>query len=129
MATVLYVEDELDLRADLAEELRDAGYETLEAANGQQGLDAILRFRPDLVICDVTMPGMNGIEMFHILRREHPSFDKTRFVFLSALEDVSSQIEDGLRVDGYLTKPVDFHAVLRMARRQIEAAEELQGAA
>ena len=69
---ILCIEDETELRVDLVEELRDAGYETTEAANGAVGLFEILRSRPELVFCDVTMPVMNGVELFHKLRRECP---------------------------------------------------------
>lgn len=114
---ILCIEDEPELRADLVEELRDAGYETIDAANGERGLAEILRCRPDLVFCDVTMPVMNGIEVFQRLRREHRDLDSVRFVFLSALEDVAELIEPGSRVDGILTKPVDFDRFLAVARK------------
>lgn len=116
---ILCIEDEPTLRADVVEELRDAGYTTIEAPNGAQGLECILRHRPSLVFCDVTMPVMNGIDMFHKLRRENPELQDIRFVFLSALEDIPSLIADGLRVDGFLTKPVNFDEILSMARKQI----------
>jgi CheY-like chemotaxis protein len=123
--TVLCIEDEPELRADLVEELRDAGYETHEAGNGAQGLSAILRLRPDLVICDVTMPDMNGIDMFHLVRREHPSCAPTRFIFLSALEDVASRIEDGFHLDACLTKPIDYATILNLVEMQVGAGEDI----
>lgn len=116
---ILCVEDEVDLRVDLVEELRYAGYETIEAINGADGLAKILQYRPKLVFCDVTMPVMSGIEMLHALRRGHPDFESVRFVFLSALEDVTAEMAPGSRVDGYLTKPVDYDAILAMAQKQI----------
>ncbi len=114
---ILCVEDEADLRADLAEELRDAGYETAEAANGAEGLKAILDLEPDLVFCDVTMPVMNGIAMFETLRREHPRLAGTKFVFLSALDDIPCRVDLDLRVEEFLTKPVDFDVVLSSVKR------------
>lgn len=63
MATILCVEDEDPIREDIVDELRNAGYETVEAENGIEGLDSIRRFLPDLVLCDVTMPRMNGHEL------------------------------------------------------------------
>lgn len=114
MAIVLCIEDEPDLRADLVEELRDVGYETHEATNGVEGLEAILKLRPDLVICDVTMPELNGIDMFNRLRSEHPSFAGVRFIFLSALEEAREQLGGGFEADGYLAKPVDFDTVLEI---------------
>ena len=116
---ILCVEDEPTLRADVVEELRHAGYTTLEAGDGAEGLECILAHHPSLVFCDVTMPVMNGIEMFHKLRREHPQLQDIRFVFLSALDDIPSLIADGLRVDGFMTKPVNFDEILSMAKKQI----------
>ena len=87
MATplILCVEDEADIRGDITEELRDAGYETVEAANGREGLQAMTEHKPDLVLCDITMPVMNGYEMLTALRDDHPDFADLPFVFLSAL--------------------------------------------
>ena len=89
MATtlILCVEDEADIRSDIVEELRDAGYETVEAANGREGLEAIEKRIPDLVLCDITMPQMNGYEMLAALRAKEPKYADLPFVFLSALAD------------------------------------------
>src|SRR5271170_7320194 len=123
MAKILCIEDEPDLRADIVEELRDAGYATWEASNGVSGLELLLRIHPDLVICDVTMPEMSGIELFNHLRREHPSLNAMRFVFLSALDNVVEHISPGLRADGYLTKPLDFTTLLNVVGDNIRAIE------
>ena len=60
MAIILCVEDEPDLRHDIVEELQVAGYVTIEAANGEEGLVEIRKHKPDLVLCDIAMPGMGG---------------------------------------------------------------------
>ncbi len=109
---ILCIEDEIVLRRDLTEELRDAGYETAEAADGQEGLEAILTLRPDLVICDVTMPIMSGIAMFETLKRDYPSYARTEFIFLSALDDLARQFGPDLDADRLLKKPVDYDTVL-----------------
>jgi len=117
---ILCVEDELELRADLVEELQDAGYETIEASNGVEGLDSILEHHPDLVLCDITMPGMNGHELLAQLRAEHPQFNCLPFLFLSALadrEDIVAGKELG--ADDYLTKPVDFDILLATVRSRL----------
>lgn len=123
MAKILCIEDEPDLRADIVEELRDAGYATWEASNGVSGLELLLRIRPDLVICDVTMPEMSGIELFNHLRREHPSLNSMRFIFLSALDNVVEHISPGLQADGYLTKPLDFTTLLNVVGDNVRALE------
>ncbi len=124
--TLLCIDDEPELRMLLVEELEDAGYRVLEAENGEEGLSMILSERPDLVLSDVSMPGMNGFELLATLRREHPAISaRLPFVFLTALGDRDSQIRGRkLGADDYLVKPVDFDLMLatiesRLARLRI----------
>ena len=109
MATILCVEDEPGLRADLAEELECLGHDVLQAEDGAAGLELVVAHRPDLVISDITMPRMNGFEFLEKLRHDHPELAEMPFLFLSALsdrEDVLAGIRKG--GDDYLTKPVDY---------------------
>ncbi len=109
MATILCVEDEPDLRADLAEELEYLGHTVLLAEDGVTGLEKVVAHHPDLVISDITMPRMNGFEFLEKLRAEHPELAEMPFLFLSALSD-RKDVLAGIRKGGddYLTKPVDF---------------------
>lgn len=113
MTKILCIEDETALREDIVEELTDAGYETFEAANGSIGYDAILEHQPDLVLCDVNMPDMDGHELLTRLRETNAEFDDVPFVFLSALAERKDIIAGKkLGADDYLTKPVDFEMLL-----------------
>jgi DNA-binding response OmpR family regulator len=113
MTKILCIEDEAALREDIVEELTDAGYTIIEAANGREGYDAIVAHQPDLVLCDVNMPDMNGYELLTKLRESHEEFDDVPFVFLSALADRKDIIAGKkLGADDYLTKPVDFEMLL-----------------
>ena len=130
MAKILCIEDEKELRLDIAEELRDAGYEVEEVADGQAGLTAILAQRPDLVLCDITMPGLSGYELLAEVRARHKQMADMPVIFLSALsgrEQVLMGLEHG--ADDYLTKPVDFQLLLAKVRaciRRSERARELK---
>ena len=129
MATtlILCVEDEPDIRGDIAEELRDAGYETVEAANGREGLQAMTEHKPDLVLCDITMPVMNGYEMLTALRDDHPDFADLSFVFLSALADRKDIIAGRqLGADDYATKPVDFEMLLATVESRLRQVARMQ---
>lgn len=120
MATILYIEDEADLRSLVVEELQEFGYETLEAANGVDGLHAILKHKPDLVLCDVTMPKMTGFELLSVLRKEHPEMASMPFMLLTALsgrEDVVAGQKLG--ADDYLSKPVDFDLLMTTIRSRL----------
>ena len=134
MARILCVEDEEDLRHDIAEELEDSGHEILEAANGKEALDIILKDAPDMVVSDITMPVMDGYQLVQHLRKDHPKFAEMPFIFLSALADREHIIKGmGAGSDDYLTKPIDFEMLqvkvegrLRQAERMINKKKEEQ---
>lgn len=109
MAKIVCIEDELDIREDIVEELIDAGHEVIAVANGKDGLQAILQHEPNLVICDCLMPIMTGSELLSTLRENYPQFDDTPFIFVSANAG-EGQIDAGLALgaDAYLTKPTDW---------------------
>ena len=113
-ATILCIDDETLLREDIVEELEDEGYKVLEASDGHEGLKQILSHRPDLVICDITMPRKNGYELLKEVRGDHGISPEMPFIFLSALADKENVVA-GLKLgaDNYMTKPVDFD-VLRI---------------
>lgn len=113
MPKILCIDDEKDLRQDVAEELEDAGYEVIEAANGQEGLQCILNEDPDLVVSDITMPVMDGYELISEIRTNHPKYDEMPFIFLSALADKDNVLK-GIKAgsDDYITKPIDFDLLL-----------------
>jgi DNA-binding response OmpR family regulator len=113
MISILCIEDEVEIRKLLVEELDDAGFKTLEAANGREGLDMMLAKWPDIVICDVTMPVMDGYELLAEIQLNHPELSNTPFIYLTALSDRES-VMSGLRAGAadYLTKPIDFEMLM-----------------
>lgn len=130
-ATILCVEDEVLLREDIVEELEDEGYSVLQATDGHEALKVILERKPDLVVCDITMPRKNGYELLKEVRGNYESFAEMPFIFLSALADKEHVIA-GLRLgaDNYLTKPVDFdllRAKVRASLRQVNRLRNLAG--
>lgn len=127
MALILCIDDEEPLRRLITAELRDAGYETIEAADGRAGLAEILAHQPDLVLCDVNMPVMNGYELLTELRTSHPDFAEAPFVFLSALADRRDVIAGKrLGADDYLTKPVDIEVLLATVEARLMQVERLE---
>ncbi len=108
MAKLVIIDDEKLVRVTLRKILESAGHEVIAAANGQEGLDAIVRHHPDLVLCDVSMPKMNGKETLSRLRQDHPQLAEMPFLFLSAHADRNDVIAGlDLGADDYLTKPID----------------------
>lgn len=110
---ILCVEDEPDLRRDIADELSEAGYAVIEACDGWEALDLLDASRPDLILCDISMPGLSGYDVLRSVRAKGPDYAETPFVFLSALSD-PREIVEGKRLgaDDYLVKPIDYDLLL-----------------
>jgi two-component system NtrC family response regulator/two-component system response regulator HydG len=114
-ATILVVDDEKNTREALSKILSEDGYDVLSAADGYQALDIIGRDLPDLILADLKMPGMNGIELLaHIRSKNHD----TPFVLMTAYGTVETAV-DALKqgAEDYLTKPVDFDALQAQIER------------
>lgn len=113
MVTILCIDDEVDIRKLIVEELEDAGFNTLEAANGREGLEVITTKWPDIVICDITMPEMDGLELLAEIQINYPELSNIPFILLTALADRDNLIA-GLKggAADYLTKPIDFDVLM-----------------
>jgi DNA-binding NarL/FixJ family response regulator len=106
---ILCVEDDRETAALIAEELIDRGYEVTLAYDGREGLAAILKTKPDLVLSDISMPVMSGFELLEHLVALAPRFSKMPFVFLTALSDRDNELKGRqLGADDYVSKPIDF---------------------
>src|ERR1700728_3330227 len=106
---ILCIEDDRETAALIAEELVDRGYAVELAHDGREGLTAILKTMPDLVLSDISMPMMSGFELLERLIALAPRFSKMPFVFLTALTDRDSELKGRqLGADDYVTKPIDF---------------------
>jgi DNA-binding response OmpR family regulator len=103
---ILIIEDEITMRRNVALMLELEGHTPLVADSGPEGIEMAPRDRPDLILCDVMMPGMDGYTVLGMLRAEE-SLSGPPFVFLTARGD-SQDVRHGLELgaDAYLTKPV-----------------------
>ena len=106
---ILIVEDETTLQEALAYNLRRQGYDVELAGDGQAALNVARRIRPDLIILDIMLPGMDGFEVCRILRQEMT----TPVLMLTARDDEIDRVV-GLEVgaDDYLTKPFSMRELL-----------------
>lgn len=123
MKRILVIDDDARLRAHYTELLRLEGYEIIEARNGREGVARAKADAPDLVICDITMPEMNGHRVLETLRGE-PKTAHLPFVFLtgwSEQEDIRTGMNLG--ADDYLTKPVVPDELLAAVRARLRRAE------
>lgn len=107
MKTILLIEDNAAIRENTAEILELAGYRVLTAENGKRGIEQALTDRPDLIICDIMMPVLDGYGVLHIVNK-NPSLGGIPFIFLTAKsERVDFRKGMELGADDYLTKPFD----------------------
>jgi CheY-like chemotaxis protein len=109
MKTILVVDDELVLSEILSDVLKDAGYAVLTAGDGREGLETLARLRPDLVLCDVMMPIVDGREVCRIMNNT-PEYAGIPLVMMTA---APSSINSGeCRFDALIAKPFDLDNVL-----------------
>jgi DNA-binding NarL/FixJ family response regulator len=106
---LLCIEENRETAALIADELTNRGFEVSVAHGGQEGLLAIMKATPDLVLCDVRMSTMTGIEVLERLNEFTPRLGWIPFVFLSAHADRETELKGRqLGADDYVTKPIDF---------------------
>ncbi len=106
MTKILIVDDESDILDFLGYNLKKEGFDVATALNGKEGIAKALHYNPNLIILDIMMPEMDGVEACRQLR-QYPQFNKTIIAFLTARDEELSQIS-ALDVGGddYITKPI-----------------------
>ena len=124
--TILCVEDERHLRQDIVDELTIAGYGVLSAADGREALTLLNAQRPDLILCDVSMPRLDGYGFLETMRHTRPDLADVPIVFLTALGG-RDHIINGRRAgaDDYLVKPVDFDLMLATIESRLGQIERI----
>ena len=107
MKKILLIEDNNELRENTAEILSLANYEVITAKNGKEGAEFAQTLLPDLVICDIMMPELDGYGVLHILSKK-PETARIPFIFLTAkVEKADMRKGMSMGADDYLTKPFD----------------------
>ncbi|MCP2045547.1 response regulator [Pontibacter sp. HSC-36F09] len=123
MKKILLIEDNQEIRENTAEILSLANYQVIEAPNGRLGVDLAKKEHPDLIICDIMMPQLDGYGVLHMLSK-YPETASIPFVFLTA----KSEKEDfrkgmNLGADDYLTKPFDDVELLDVVEMRLKKNE------
>ena len=126
MATVLVVEDDLALRETLSYNLKNQGFAVETAADGPAALDAARRVRPDLIVLDVMLPGLDGIEVCRTLRQEMT----IPILMLTARDDEIDRVI-GLEIgaDDYITKPFSMRELMARVKAHLRRERLLQAGA
>ncbi len=115
MRTILLIDDNIEILENFKEYLELEGYKVLTSNNGNIGIALALEFIPDLIICDILMPGMDGYEVLHQLR-ESAKTCEIPFIFSSSKSEKTDRMYAlKLGVDNYIVKPFEPKDLLKMA--------------
>ncbi|TDQ11311.1 response regulator [Pedobacter metabolipauper] len=123
---ILIIEDNDDIRESTAEILELAGYEVMQAENGKIGVEVATRNLPDLILCDIMMPELDGYGVLYLVNKNSQTA-ATPFIFLTAKAerlDMRKGMEMG--ADDYLTKPFDDVELLNAIESRLSKKEKLQ---
>ena len=123
MKKILIIEDDSIHREQIAEILRFKGFEVFTAEEGKSGVMKARNNEPDLILCDILMPLMNGAEVLRYIRSER-DLCHIKFIFVTSLTD-RNEIKSGflMGANDYLTKPFTIKELLAMIDKCFEAVE------
>jgi CheY-like chemotaxis protein/CRP-like cAMP-binding protein len=126
MKSVLVIDDNKDIRENTAEILEMAGYKTFVAENGKKGVEQALKEKPDVIVCDIMMPELDGYGVLHLLRK-NPETVHIPFIFLTAKTE-RSDLRKGMEMgaDDYVTKPFEEIELLNAIEIRMKKAEVMQ---
>lgn len=120
--SVLVVDDDPEMTDMLVTVLADAGYGVAAASSGPAALSAVRAHPPDLVVTDLSMPEMDGLDLVESVRADRPG---THFILLTAFGDWPSYCRaQDLEVEGYLSKPVSMELLLADVARILDPSAE-----
>jgi CRP/FNR family transcriptional regulator, polysaccharide utilization system transcription regulator len=126
MKTILIIEDNADVRENTAEILELASYRVLQADNGKTGVEIAQKMKPDLIICDIMMPVLDGYGVIHLLNKSAETAS-IPFIFLTAKsERVDFRKGMELGADDYISKPFDDVELLKAVESRLKKTELLR---
>jgi CheY-like chemotaxis protein len=122
MTTVLIIDDEYLIADILSYALEDEGYLTVTAGDGQKALEILDRERPELIITDYMMPGMNGIQLAEAVRRR-PGMDATPMMLMSGAQTHLGKARPDLFFNVF-EKPFDIDEVVAAVKQKVAAPDD-----
>ncbi|MFH6970564.1 response regulator transcription factor [Flavobacterium petrolei] len=118
MAKILIIDDELRLRETICELLSYAGYDVLDAQDGMDGLEKVQQFIPDLILCDIMMPVLDGYGFME--KHKISDYSNIPVILLTARIELKDQEKgDALGIKGYLKKPFVFKELKNIIESQL----------
>lgn len=126
MKSILLIEDNIDILENLAEYLEMEGYRVFATNNGDKGIEMALSHLPDLIICDMPRPGIDGYEVLRILNNTLDTAE-IPFIFCSTMcETVNKSDALALGACDYITKPFELENISQMIKVCIKARSKSQ---
>jgi DNA-binding NarL/FixJ family response regulator len=124
MKKILVIEDEPEMRRNIAALLRYHDYQPIAAGNGREGIEAARREKPDLILCDVMMPELDGLGVLQALQTD-ALLARIPFIFLTAKGE-KDDLRSGMNLgaDDYLTKPVANADLVRAIEARLRRSEQ-----
>jgi DNA-binding response OmpR family regulator len=124
--TILIIDDNEDIRENTAEILSLGGYKTYTAENGKRGVETALAHKPDLIVCDIMMPELDGYGVLHLLRK-NPETENIPLIFLTAKAE-RNDFRKGMEMgaDDYVTKPFEEIELMNAIESRLRKYEVLQ---
>jgi len=120
---ILIVDDEPNIVVPLQFLMERNGYQVMVAASGEEAIESISKFKPDLILLDIMLPGVNGYEVCQIIR-ENPEWQKTKIIFLTAMgRDLDVAKGMMLSADAYITKPFSTSDVVEKVKGLLKGVE------
>lgn len=125
MKSILVIDDNKDIRDNTAEILELAGYKVFTGENGKKGVDLALKEKPDVIVCDIMMPELDGYGVLHLVRKNADT-QNIPFIFLTAKTE-RSDFRKGMEMgaDDYITKPFDDIELLNAIEIRLKKSEIL----
>jgi DNA-binding LytR/AlgR family response regulator len=126
MKRILIIEDDVAIRENFSEIFNDDGYKTIVGTCGKEGIEIAISSHPDLIICDITMPDIDGFEVKKILSNNKKT-SSIPFIFLTARTDIKDfQYAMEIGADDYIVKPVRAAKLLELVSKRLKRIEELK---
>lgn len=126
MRKILIIEDNHEMRDNLTEILELANYKVISTDNGKDGFEQVLQQTPDLVLCDISMPVLDGYGVLHLMQKNETSHN-TPFIFLTARSD-KNDIRKGMNLgaDDYITKPFNESELLQAVEARLKKSDAIK---
>lgn len=124
MSAILIVDDEPSVRALVRDVLELEGYDVVEAADGPSALSSVVDAKPALMVLDIMMPGMSGLDVLRTLRREHSGSDLPIILLTAASDDDTTWAGWTAGASVFLPKPFDPNHLLDWVERLITPGDE-----